>query len=108
MSLAKHKLKELNDLVELFPQSLMNVTFSNVLFPQLWALLSDRKELEQTATKFQFDGLNRSLAKEFIQCLRMEKLEFNLTFADLNQKQAQNIIKEADLKQEAIEITKVA
>ena len=96
------------DLVKLFPESLLNVTFSRVLFPQLWDLLSNRQELERTATKFQFDGLTRSLAKEFIQCLRMEKLDFNLTFADLTLWQAEHIIKESDLTQEAIEITKVS
>lgn len=92
----------------MFPDSLMNIRFSNVSFNELWKLLSDREELEKSASIFTFESLTRSISKKFIKVLREEKLDFALLFVDLNQKQAQNIIKNADLDQEVIEINKVS
>ena len=99
----------MKDLVEMFPNSLMNIRFLSVIFKELWTLLSDREELQnRSASSFQFDSLTRTLAKTFIPVLREKKLEFALVFVELNQKQAQLIIKNADLGQEAIEINKVS
>lgn len=91
----------------MFPDTLMNIRFFGVSFSEVWKLLSDRDELEKSAAMFTFDSLTRQLSKKFIEVLREEKLEFALLFIELNQKQAQNIIKNADLDQEVIEINKV-
>lgn len=99
----------MKDLVKMFPNSLMNIRFLSVVFKELWKLLSDREELQtRSVASFQFDSLTRTLAKTFISVLREKKLEFALVFVELNQKQAQLIINNADLGQEAIEINKVS
>lgn len=98
---------KVRDLVAVFPDSLFNVTFTNIQFAELWKLLSDRESLSTPTTSFSFQSLDCSKAKCFIEFLRSENIEFCLQFTDLSYQEALRIIKNADLKQEAIEIKKV-
>jgi preprotein translocase subunit SecA len=65
------------------------------------------KDLNGGQVDFYVDNLNKEQSKKFIGMLRKENLDFSLEFINLDCKNVQNIIYNASLNQEDIEIDKI-
>ena len=100
-------LSETNSFLEFFKNSIFNITINIFKFLTFKSIYLTENNLEIMDVDFSINQLKKSDAEIFIEVLRKNNLNFCLEFRNLKKLESEFVIKNADLNQENLEITKV-